>query len=169
LASGFVSSPPSKKSAKGEVVTPASGCQPTQVCYPTFRRRALEARRIAHPGGGSSQEMKALYSFWLHFLPQHFNARMYHDFRTYAMQDAQGCRPVKHGLRKLMEYYEEVLLGGKENSSGLGQPAVANLLAQHHAEARRLAFSSQPLSKERLERSSLQHIVTRRTLPKPQG
>ncbi|PWW76040.1 hypothetical protein C7212DRAFT_352140 [Tuber magnatum] len=51
-----------------------------------------------------NSDMLTLYRFWSHFLPQKFNGRMYHDFRKYALEDANHS--LRSGLENLFNFYE---------------------------------------------------------------
>ncbi|KIV98896.1 uncharacterized protein PV09_09342 [Verruconis gallopava] len=76
----------------------------TSELYLAARDRAIQQRNF-HP---CPQDMMNMYQFWEHFLVRHFNARMYMEFRSFAMEDA-STRNEFAGLNSLLRYYGKAL------------------------------------------------------------
>lgn len=102
----------------------------THESYSVFRHNALKQRE--HAGTGNChRDMDVLYQFWSHFLIRNFNPRMYDEFRQLAFEDATQ-RGSKLGMKNLVQYYDESILGQKVISNEIARDFLG--LVRHERE-----------------------------------
>ena len=81
----------------------------THAPYSTFRQSALSQRERL-PNDPCVYDMQVLYGFWAHYLIRNFNAHAYEEFHQMAVDD-ETKRSSTFGMRSLVQYYDEALLG----------------------------------------------------------
>ena len=83
------------------------GCEPES--YHHFRQDALKQREESALGK-DHYNMSSLYKFWSHFLVGRYNARMYEEFHSLALEDGESST----GMRSLLQFYDHSILSQRK-------------------------------------------------------
>lgn len=106
--------------------------------YHDFRKRALEKRYLTATRDGA-HDMNVLYQFWSHFLVHHFNAQMYNEFRSLALDDISARRPST-GFNRLIHFYGVSLSSDKVLSDDVVRDLVDLGREESTSQGDRLVF-----------------------------
>jgi la-related protein 1 len=102
--------------------------------YAEIRQAALE-QRLNAKAGETPREMQKLYKFWSQMLLNDFNAKVYQEFRNFALEDASREAPSKYGLKYLLEFYDRLLLKTNTRKPWPQDRAVPEIFTAHLNEA----------------------------------
>lgn len=105
--------------------------------YVEIRKLALEQRQKAQPGE-TPKEMQKLYKFWSQMLLNDFNAKVYTEFRDFAMEDASREPASRCGLKYLLEFFDKLLLKTNTRKPWPQDRAVPEIFTTHFHEAAEL-------------------------------
>ncbi|KAL2269854.1 hypothetical protein VTJ83DRAFT_2038 [Remersonia thermophila] len=117
----------------GQAPASAAG-QTDRKPYTEIRNAALEQRRNAKDGE-TPKEMQKLYKFWSHLLLNDFNAKVYQEFRSLALEDASRETPSTCGLKNLLDFYNKLLLSSNARKPWPQDRAVPEIFTAHMNEA----------------------------------
>lgn len=73
-----------KQAIQPSLLLPSDNSVPES--YSTFQKRVLYEQKLT-PDQDDDREMDILYQFWSHFLVSNFNAQMYNEFKSLALDD----------------------------------------------------------------------------------
>lgn len=108
--------------------------------YSVFRKRALEKRDLTSTQDGD-RDMDVLYQFWSHFLVQNFNAQMYNEFRSLALDDL-SARNAGNGFNRLIEFYGSSLSSNRLIPDEVARDLVDLVRKDSTSECGRAAFEA---------------------------
>jgi len=75
--------------------------------------------------------MQKLYKFWSQMLLHDFNAKVYQEFRQFALEDASAEAASKCGLKCLLDFYDRLLLKTNARKPWPQDRAVPEIFTAH--------------------------------------
>ncbi|KAM7190371.1 La-related protein 1A [Naviculisporaceae sp. PSN 640] len=112
--------------------------------YSQVKQAALAQRQQAN-AGETPEQMRGLYKFWSQLLIQNFNARLYQEFRSLSLEDADQDKLF--GLRYLLDFLNN-LYNDQVKKPWLQTPIIPEVFQLHLQEANDIHTRKGPVEAE---------------------